>query len=109
VPGSAGFLEHAVSFHILWVTRSPVFPIRGILAPPGPLGIQLIGLIVGVARKFLPLPQTLSCPLAPDLSAIALVLDAWIGGEAASAMNTSALPHGFSPQETINSRAEESE
>ena len=91
------------------MTRPPVLPIGWITTPPSFLAIQLIGLIVRVVRKFLPLPQPLSGTLALDLSAIALVLNAWIGGEAASAMNTPALPHGFSPQETINSRAAESE
>jgi len=93
------------------MARSPVLPVLWVSTSPGSLAIPLIGLVVGVAHEFLPLPQILSGTLAHNLSAITLVLDAWIGNEAASAMSTSELPHGFSPQETINSPnlAEESE
>jgi hypothetical protein len=71
------------------------------------LAIPLIGLIIRIGGKFLPLPGGLSCALAFNLCAIVLVLDAWIGKKPTTTVGAPNLLHGFSPQETISDNAKQ--
>jgi hypothetical protein len=76
-------------------------PIIGIATAPCFLALPLVGLVVGISGKFLPLPGTFPGTLALFLAAITLVLAAMVGNKQAATMGTTDLVHDFSPRETI--------
>ena len=76
-----------------------VLPVMAILNAPQLLGISLVLLIVRIGSKLLLLPQPLACALAILVVSIALVFDARIAVEGATAMGaTNWISHDFLPR-----------
>ena len=66
------------------------------LVVPGPLGLSLIGLIIGIGDHFVSLPRGFSGLLAGLVGAETLGFDTGIGHKVAAAVGTSSLGgHGF--------------